>query len=240
LHFQPIINVHGEMRELFEAVLYLENAQGELVPAREFMPAAEEHGLAGKIDRWVAMRSAEALAALINAGKPATLLAPMSFATIADNLSLAAMQQHLKATSIPAEYLRLQVEAAALARDPGATMAFAQIVKRTGVGLVINDDSAEMLKPALIQMLPCAYYKVPATHLGNLKKAVYLAHGVEMSVIATGVEDGEMFSTLWSENVDYMQGGYLCPPMPVPDYPFADEQELSSDTLAAPNWSVNR
>lgn len=240
LHFQPIINVHGEMRELFEAVLYLENAQGELVPAREFMPAAEEHGLAGKIDRWVAMQSAETLAALINGGKPATLLVPMSFATIADNLSLAAIQQHLKTASIPAEYFRLQVEAAALARDPGAAMAFAQIVKRTGVGLVINNESAETLKPALMQVLPCAYYKVPATHLSNLRKAVYLAHGVEMSVIATGVEDGEMFSTLWSENVDYMQGDYLCPPMPVPDYPFAGEQELSSDTLAAPNWSVSR
>jgi PAS domain S-box-containing protein/diguanylate cyclase (GGDEF)-like protein len=240
LHFQPIINVHGEIRELFEAVLYLESAQGELVPARVFMPAAEEHGLAGKIDRWVAMRSAEALTSLINGGKPATLLAPMSSATIADNLLLAAIQQHLKTASIPAEYFRLQVEAAALARDPGAAMAFAQIVKRTGVGLVINNESAETLEPALMRTLPCDYYKVPATHLGSLKKAVYMAHGVDMSVIATGVENGEMFATLWSENVDYMQGDYLCPPMPVPDYSFADEQELSSDTLAAPNWSVNR
>jgi multidomain signaling protein FimX len=240
LHFQPIINVHGKMHELFEAVLYLESVQGELVPAREFMPAAEEHGLAGKIDRWVAMRSVETLASLIKDGKPAILFAPASSAAITDNLLLAAIQQHLKTTSVPAEYLRLQVEAAALARDPRAAMVFAQLVKRTGLGLVINDESADTLEPDLMRMLPCDYYKIPATHLANLKQAVHMAHDMDMSLISTGIENGETFSALWSENVDYMQGDYLSPPMPVADYPFADEQELSSDTLATPNWSAAR
>ncbi len=237
LSFQPIINVHGEMRELFEAMLSLADPNGDLLPARDFIPAAEELGLAAKVDRWVAMRAVETLIAMVNNRQPGMLMVPLTAAAVADNLLLAAMQQHLKTTSVPTERLCIQVQAAALVRDPRAALVFAQIVKRMGAKLAIDDERGEFGEEKLFQSLPWDYYKVPTGNLSGLKAAVAMAHALERPVVATGLEDAELFAALFSESLDYVQGDYLCPQLPEPEYAFAGEQELTS-TSVGPSWNV--
>lgn len=238
MRFQPIVNIHGEPRELFHVLPALENEHGELVAAREFMPAAQELGLAPKIDRWVAMHTIEALVGVARTGRRSVFLMPISASAISDNVLLAALQQHLKATGVPAAQLCFAVDAASLARDARAALVFAQIVKRLGAELVIDNYRPDILKPDIMKALGAHYYKLAGGDLATLQKAVKQARAAGCQVIAEDVHDAELFAALWSQNVDYVVGDHLCPPMAEPEYPFADEQELSSDTTSAPAWSA--
>jgi diguanylate cyclase (GGDEF)-like protein/PAS domain S-box-containing protein len=238
LRFQPIVNIHGEPRELFQVVLALEDEHGALVAAREFMPAAGELGLAPKIDRWVAMHTIEALVGAGRVRRRPVFLMPLSPAAISDNVLLAALQQHLKATGAPAAQLCFAVDAASLARDARAALLFAQVVKRLGAGLVIDNYLPDMLTPEIMKALGAGYCLRAGGDIATLQKTVKQARAAGCQVIAKDVDDAELFAALWSQNVDYVAGDHLCPPMAEPEYPFAEEQELSSDTASAPAWSA--
>ena len=57
LLFQPIISLHGDEREHYEAQLQLRNPQGETVPPDDFLAAAVQAGLAEKVDRWLLLNA---------------------------------------------------------------------------------------------------------------------------------------------------------------------------------------
>src|SRR5690606_15181079 len=62
LLFQPIISLRGDSHEHYEVLLRLLDPQGVEVPPAQFLSAASDAGLAGKIDRWVILNSIKLLA----------------------------------------------------------------------------------------------------------------------------------------------------------------------------------
>ena len=54
--------------------------------------------------------------------------------------------------------------------------------------------------------------------------------------MARNIENAELFTTLFSRGVHYVQGDYLQPATSGLDYTFEDEQTLASDVPSGPNW----
>ena len=61
LLFQPIISLRGDSDEHYEVFLRLPDESGEQILPRDFLSLAIEHGVAGKIDRWVILQSIKML-----------------------------------------------------------------------------------------------------------------------------------------------------------------------------------
>ena len=78
LAFQPIVNLHGDPAEFFEVLIRLENDQGELISASEFMQTAKLTGQIHDIDKWVIEHAVSTLAELHNEGQRATFFINLS------------------------------------------------------------------------------------------------------------------------------------------------------------------
>lgn len=236
MYFQPIINVLGKQRDIYEAVLFLESTEGELVPASEFMPMALECGLASRIDRWVTSSAVDVLA---QRAKNASVLVSLSASAMSDTMLLTALQRHLKASSVNPKRLCVQIDASSLADQGIKAKAFAQMIKKIGARIAIDNFDPSNIDESVIRDVAPDTLKICCVDTTDLQKNLGAARSLKKEIIAKAVSDAGTLSALWAQNIDYIQGDYVCPPMPEPDYSFDSDHELSSDNNTTPNWRLS-
>ena len=244
LLFQPVINLRGEPRQYYEAHVVLETADGALVPAARFMPAAEMDGLASTIDRWVLQQAITTLAKCSRRRAHAELFIPLSQSAADDRMLLPAIEQHLKATRLSAARLHFQIPGAALLHRGAAMHQFLQKVKNAGIGVVLDDYRPDLFSVQALAKIPADFIKincsVPECAVESvLRRAADDARSCSKQSIATRVEDMAVFSLLWNCGLDYVQGESLSPPASDMDYSFESEQTLASDRPLANPWQAN-
>jgi EAL domain-containing protein (putative c-di-GMP-specific phosphodiesterase class I) len=108
-----------------------------------------------------------------------------------------------------------------------------------GARIAIDNFNPTLINESVIRELECDTLKISCVDTADLQKQLSAARSLRTTIIAKEVSDAETLSALWTQHVDYVQGDYLCPPTPEPDYKFESEHELSSDNHAAPNWRIS-
>ncbi len=237
--FQPIVNLHGEPRELFEVLPAIQMQNGEILGADKFMPSAIKSGQASKIDRWMMQQCIEHLTQRKKANQETSLFVSLSESVLTDKILLQAALQHLKATGLDAGRIYLQLSAATVKKQNAAARSFVAEARKIGLNVVINSLDSQRIGIDDLQGIDIAFIAIDCccdTEKGEctmndntLRNAVALAKKLETATIARRVENAEVFSLLWGAGVDYIQGDYLSPALTSPDHHFAEEQTLSSD-----------
>jgi PAS domain S-box-containing protein/diguanylate cyclase (GGDEF)-like protein len=240
LLFQPIINLHGEPHCFYEAQLMISTADGQLVPPLDYLPSAVAAGLAGKVDRTTMLNVIDAVSKYRLEGRPGVVFIGLSANAVMDNALLAAIQMHMKATGLEGSSLILQLEETALAEHLDAARAFIDKARSMGIAIAINNFTNQILSLEQLGELPVDYFAVNCGPNGLAEDVLYGAidavHALEKQIIARGIEDADLFSTLFSRGVHYVQGDYLQPASAGLDYSFEAEQTLASDEPLGPNW----
>lgn len=242
LLFQPMINLHGEPRSFYQAQLMLRTGDGSLIAAREYMSSAEAAGLAGKIDRNMMLNVIDTLSKYQLEGRAAIAFVGLSPAAVQDNALLAAIQMHMKATGLDPANLVLELDESSLARHLDSARAFIQKARSLGVGIGLHHFTNQALSIEALAALPIDYFAVDCSPDGLeedvLFGAIDAVRALDKLIIARGLEDADLFSTLFSRGVHYVQGDYLQPSTSGLDYSFENEQTLTSDEPAGPSWRV--
>jgi PAS domain S-box-containing protein/diguanylate cyclase (GGDEF)-like protein len=242
LLFQPMINLHGEPRSFYQAQLMLRTGDGTLVPAREYMPSAEASGLAGKIDRNMMLNVIDTLSKYQLEGRAAIAFVGLSPAAVQDNALLAAIQMHMKATGLDPANLVLELDEASLAKHLDSARAFIQKAQSLGVGIGLHHFTNQALSIEALAALPIDYFAVDCSPDGLEEEVLFGAidavRALDKLIIARGLEDADLFSTLFSRGVHYVQGDYLQPATSGLDYSFEADQTLTSDEPSGPSWRV--
>lgn len=242
LLFQPIINLHGEPRCLYEAQLMLRTLDGKVITPYEYMPAAEAAGLGDKVDRNLMMNVIDLLSKYHLEGRPGTVFVGLSSMAVQDGALLTAIQMHMKATGLAPASLILQLDETVLAQYPDAARSFIQKARAMGLGLAVDHFTGNALSVETLTGLNINYFGVNCGAAGldpdSLTTAINIVIELERMVLAKGIEDADLFSTLFARGVHYVQGDYLQPASPGLDYSFEAEQTLASDEPLAPNWRV--
>ncbi len=233
LLFQPIINLHGEPHCFYQAQLVLPTADGRLAPAREYMPIAETAGLSGKVDRTMLLNVIDTLSKYHLEGRRGIVFAGLSAGIVQDNALLAAIQMHLKATGLDPSRLILEIDEPALAKDLAACQAFAEKATSMGLGIGVQHFTNRAVSMEVLSALPFQYFSVDCGPEMLDEEALYGAidavHAIDRQIIARGLEDANLFTTLFSRGVHYVQGDYLQVATTGLDYSFEAEQTLASD-----------
>lgn len=239
LLFQPIVNLHGEAREYFEALPAIQTSDGDMLGADSFMPSALQSGEADKVDRWLMQKSIEHLAKKQKEGQATSLFVSLSAGILADTILLQAVRQHLKATRLDPGRLYLQLSAAVLKDRGPAVRSFVTEARQIGLNVVLTDMDSRHITAEELTGMDIAYIAIDcrsgadnsegAINEGLLRNTVALAKKLGAATIARRVENAEVFSLLWGAGVDYIQGDYLAPALTSPDHHFTEEQTLSSD-----------
>ncbi|MEG4069310.1 EAL domain-containing protein [Microcoleus sp. Pol11C2] len=225
LYYQPQINLNTGKIVGLEALIRWEHPERGLIPPDRFIPLAEETGLICQIDEWV-MRTA----CLQNRAWQLLGLPPMR---IAVNLSARQfLQPHtvqiiaeiLSETKLNPEYLEIEITESIAMTDVSFTVSVLQQLQDMGIHISLDDFGTGYSSLWSLKNFPLNNLKIDKSFVADLvtgsngativKLAIALGQGLNLQVIAEGVETAEQLAFLHSHKCDMGQGYFFSKPIP--------------------------
>ena len=214
LHGQRIVDViSGEtMRhELFLRII----DRRRLIPAGEFVMAAEEFGSIREIDRWVVARAIE----VAESGMPVDLNLSVRST---DDAMIELIRDRLEETGADPADLVLELSEAQMTEGLDEAGAFVNAAADIGCGIALDGFVEGGPGSFLLRRLPVSYVKLGSRFIDGLAEdrgkrravssAVLKAHRAGQRVIAQGVETLAALELLEDLGIDEAQGYALGPP----------------------------
>ena len=219
LHFQPMINMHGQPGETYESLLRMKGANGEIVQPSNFLPIAEEHGLLDDIDRWVVARSIELLAERKKAGKDTTLFVKVTPNSLMEGGLGAWIVEQLKKHNAPGDRLVLEIAESKVFTNLRATQELQQMIEPHGCRIALEHFGSGLNSFQLLSHVDPTFLKIDRALMSDLAKNIESqrkmreiteeGHRANKQVIAEFVQDAASMSALFSIGVDYVEGHFL-------------------------------
>ncbi|MBC7907148.1 MAG: EAL domain-containing protein [Rhodospirillaceae bacterium] len=225
LHYQPIVRVNDRRIIGFEALVRWNHPEDGLIPPGEFIPLAEENGLIGPIGEWVLIEACRQAALWIKDGLPPV--------PIAVNLSAVQMKRQdlpmlvrriLAEAGLPPGRLELELTETAMMDDPEAAGRVLADIEAMGMGLAVDDFGTGYSSLGRLKRFPVCKLKIDRSFVSELaenqsdraiaRAIVSLAHALELTVVAEGVETEAQFAILAAEGCDSVQGYLFSPGVP--------------------------
>ncbi|EAR62274.1 EAL domain-containing protein [Neptuniibacter caesariensis] len=224
LHYQPQVDSTGTAIVGAEALIRWHHPEMGIIPPNQFLPIAEEIGLMNKIGEWVMNTALEQLSFWRSRGLIGFRLA-INLAgdqITKQNLPMVVMQA-LEHFQIPAEMLELEIlETFLMEHEEEATSTFKQL-RELGVHLSLDDFGTGYSALSYLKKLPITKVKIDQSLVRDIpedpndeaiaKAVILLAHTLDLTVCAEGVETRAQREFLESENCDQLQGYLFSKPI---------------------------
>lgn len=230
MDYQPLIGLHGEPIEMYEAYLRLRGEHGELVPPLTFLQIAEEHGLLWEIDRWVVGRAIAVIGERQRAGKQTTMLVKITQASLQDTSLQLFIQEQLAKHGSDGRMLVLQLPESKVFTHLRAAQEFQAKVAQYGVRVGLEQFGVGLNSFQLLSHFDAALLKIDRSfmedltanpdHQQRVREIAEKARELGKVTIAEFVQDAGSMSILFGAGIDYAQGNFLAPPAPTMDYEF--------------------
>jgi diguanylate cyclase (GGDEF)-like protein len=224
LFYQPQVQVGGKVIA-FEALLRWHHPQRGFVPPAEFIPLAEESGLILPIGEWVLRTACREAAGWSKPIRIGVNLSPIQFRH-GDLPAL--VHAILLETGLQASRLELEITESVLIDDFSRTVSVLRRLKALGVRIAMDDFGTGYSSLSYLQSFPFDKIKIDQAFISNLKEnsqaativraVIGLARGLEVPVIAEGVETKEQLEFLSGESCDEIQGYLVGRPQPIEYY----------------------
>ncbi|TYL97020.1 EAL domain-containing protein [Bradyrhizobium rifense] len=209
----------------FEALArWAHPVRGQVSPA-EFIPIAEESGLIVEMGEWILRQACREAASWPKPLQVAVNLSPAQFMH-GDVVGL--VHSILIETGLAPGRLELEITEGVLIEDFDRGLALLRRLKALGVRISMDDFGSGYSSLSYLQAFPFDKIKIDRAFIINLgrnpqsaaivRAVIDLGHGLEMSIIAEGVETIEQLAFLAREGCDGVQGYLLGKPLPIGKY----------------------
>jgi diguanylate cyclase (GGDEF)-like protein/PAS domain S-box-containing protein len=224
LYFQPQAAMDGNVVG-FETLLRWRHPHRGMIAPSTFIPLAEESGLIIPIGEWVLREACREAAAWPNPLQVAVNLSPVQFQH-GDLVGL--VHSVLLETGLRPHRLELEVTENVLIRDFSSALSILRRLKLLGVRIAMDDFGTGYSSLSYLQSFPFDKIKIDKTFIANLdhnpqsaaiiRAVIGLGRGLELPVIAEGVETKSQLDFLTREACDQVQGYVVGRPLPIEDY----------------------
>jgi diguanylate cyclase (GGDEF)-like protein len=215
LHYQPVIELAGGRLHSLEALIRWEHPERGLLAPSDFLPLAEESGLAADVDRWAITEACRQLGRWQTDG----LLGDDTRVSV--NLSAAslrmpgladAVSSALRATGTSPSGLYLEVTEAIFDRNPAGAAATLEELAATGVTLYLDGFGIDRSDLLVLSNHPFAGVKLmAATPVRTLKASLAAARALNQYTVAKAIESPAQLEDI--EGCDAAQGFAIARPM---------------------------
>jgi diguanylate cyclase (GGDEF)-like protein len=226
LHTQPIHSLaSGGGIERYELLLRMTNEQGELLPAADFIEAAERSGMVQELDRWVVGRALELLAERGREGRPLSLHVNLSGASLTDVSVLEFIERRLDEGGADPAHCTFEITETANGHDYERATGFADRLTEFGCQVAIDDYGAGFGPFHYLKTIPFDLIKIDGSFVRDMprsdadqltvKAIVQIARGLGKTTIAEYVQDDQTVEMLREYGVDMAQGYHLGRPVDI-------------------------
>ncbi|MDO6385126.1 EAL domain-containing protein [Uliginosibacterium sp. 31-12] len=212
-----------------EALLRWYSPQLGMVSPGEFIPVAEDTGLIIPIGSWVLREACERNKAWLDLGlQPQRVAVNLSARQFRGDSLVEEVRNVLVDTGLAAEFLELEITESALIHDLDAAISTCRKLKALGVKLSLDDFGTGYSSLAYIARFPFDKLKIDQGFVRDITHnpanaaiataAIAIAHGLNLAVLAEGVETEAQALFLRSRRCHAMQGYLFHRPLAADDY----------------------
>ncbi len=230
LLFQPIVSLHGDPVENYEVLLRMLDDNGHPLMPGEFMPAAEQAGLMGGIDRWVLAHTVKAMVERLRSGKRTNFFVKLSTDSLRDEKLLPWLRDLLRAAKAQGNFLTLEMSETVTSSNLKLIKPFIEGLRQLRIRFTIDHFGLAPNFTNLLRHCDADFLKIDGSLIrgiahnpddqARVREITGLVKDAGKKSIAEFVEDANTLATLWSCGIDYIQGYFLQGPMAVMDYDF--------------------
>ncbi len=224
LHYQPQIDLRSGRIVGVEALVRWHCRElGEVEPA-EFIPVAEETGIIVTLGRWVMQHACRQAAAWRDQGLLDTIehvAVNLSARQTRDGALMGDIHAILAETGLPASMLELEITEGVLMENVNANLDLLAGFQAAGIHLSIDDFGTGYSSMSYLKRFPIDQLKIDRSFVHDVPgdgsaiatAIIAMAHSLELTVVAEGVETQEQLEFLRRAGCDIMQGFYFAEPM---------------------------
>lgn len=218
VHYQPVLAMEGRDVVGFEALARWERPGQGVVPAGDFIPAAERSGVIAELDRHVLREALRQVAAW----------QPLGDFTVAVNVSATRFAQPglveeiraaVQDAGLAMRQLRLEVTETAIIRDVAAAAAQITALREMGVRVAIDDFGTGHSSLSYLHRFDVDIVKIPRSFVSNVsrdaKRSALVAGMIQFlqvlgtDIVAEGISSLEEYEHLHALGCPYGQGFFL-------------------------------
>ncbi len=230
VHYQPVVNLRSGATVAFEALARWEKSESETVAAADFLPAAEEHDLIGRIDR-VVLRAAcvetHAWQTELEGSGGLDVCVNLSEAALADPKLSVEVATALLESGLEGRHLVLEIPEPVAMRDVESTRATMTELRRLGVRFALDAFGSSRSSVEQLSELPFDRIKIARQLVGRfgtgkrdervIRAIVSLANTLGLEIVAEGIERHEQAVRFRELGCHFGQGFYFDEPLGVSD-----------------------
>jgi diguanylate cyclase (GGDEF)-like protein/PAS domain S-box-containing protein len=230
LYYQPIVPIGStkDPRGHYELLLRMRGEQGELIHPAEFIPAAERYNIMPMIDRWVVSQALGSLAHYRDDGDPRTgytLSINLSGTSLNDDRFLDFLINELQEYDLSPGAVCFEITETAAISNLANVVHFMKEFRLRGCQFSLDDFGSGLSSFMYLKNLPVDYLKIDGQFIQNVttdhvdrsmvEAITQIGHAMGIKTIAERVETAEVLDCLAAIGVEYAQGIYIAPPIPV-------------------------
>ncbi|MCP8900556.1 EAL domain-containing protein [Gilvimarinus xylanilyticus] len=224
VYYQPIVAAGSGQLVTLEALVRWHHPQSGLLNPGEFLPLAKAAGLMYDIDQCVMHRVCQDLQQLQHEGLTPPRIAinlcaeQVLHPALADNI-----EKLLQYYQLPGTQLEFEVTEDVIQHDSRQLRTSLQALVKQGPTLAIDDFGTGYSSLSRLKHLPFRKLKIDRSFINDLPLSgadcaiihsiLGLARGLDMSIVAEGVESDVQQQWLHQQGVDYLQGYKFARPM---------------------------
>jgi diguanylate cyclase (GGDEF)-like protein len=220
LFYQPIVS--GARRTVvgYEALIRWQHPERGLVPPLEFIPVAEDTGLIVKIGNWVIREACRQAVEWREAGH---IPVPIAINVAAQQLSRSDLVDEIAAafaeTGAEPSDIIVEITESAVLANTGHAIDTLNALRGMGVRVAVDDFGTGYSSLSYLQRLPIDEVKIDRSFIEKVStdrtaeaivsSIIQLAHALDLTVVAEGIETEDQFNALAELHCDLAQGYLL-------------------------------
>lgn len=243
LYYQPQVNSQNALLTGAEALMRWNHPEKGLISPDEFIPIAEETGLILSLGEWLIKTACRHGKQLVDSGlKDITIAINISGIQIREVTFVDQISDALTRSGLDPSHLELELTESILMDDSTLVIDKVNQLKGLGVHVAIDDFGTGFSSMNYLKSFPITKLKIDKSFISGLPQSsddmaitmaiIALAHGMNIKVVAEGVEHEDQVDFLRSHACDVLQGYYYAKPMPFNEFlQLKDVQQKTNNKL---------
>lgn len=229
LQYQPQVNVESGQVTGYEALMRIESELVGFISPAEFIPIAEETGIINILGEWALIEACNFNQVLIKSGfGPLRVSVNVSTTQLKDDHLIDIIKRIPEKTGMDLKHLEIEITESVLMNSFEHNLKLINQMKELGCSIALDDFGTGYSSFNYLTQIPIDTLKIDKSFIDGIcsnekdrciaDSIIDLAHKMDISVVAEGVEDNEQLQILQNQFCDTLQGYLFSKPLNSTDF----------------------